>query len=149
MPLVGVFPKIGARELGALPLDRAEPLQIEGDRRIALVAGGDKLPGERACRTRLAEAIKHPAALAEAVQKAGFAQQLQMARHARLALAEDLGQLADSQLAARAQDDEPKPGRLGNRAQRSQKVLHQPGPPRMTGGQHIQICLYVQAIYAV
>src|ERR1700726_3137447 len=125
MPLVGIFAEIGAREIGALPLDRAEPLQIEGDRRVGIVAGGDQLAGKRACRARLAETIEHPAALAEAVEEAGFAQQFQMARNPGLALPEDLRQLADSELAARAQDDEPKPGRLGNCAQCSQQVLHQ------------------------
>src|SRR6202040_2410638 len=125
MPLVGIFAEIGACEFGALPLYRAEPLQIEGDRRVGLAAGGDQLPGQGACRARLAEAIKHPAALAEAVEEPGFAQQLQMARNAGLALPEDLRQLADVELAAREQDDEPKPGRLGNCAQCSQQVLHQ------------------------
>ena len=54
MPLVGIFTKIGAREFGALPFDRTEPLQIEGDRRVGLVAGGDQLAGEGACRAHLA-----------------------------------------------------------------------------------------------
>src|SRR3954469_5397936 len=64
-----------------------------------------------------------------------------MARNAGLALPEDLGQLADRELAPRAQDDEPKPGRLGNCAQCSQQMLHRQ--------QDIEISLYVQADYAI
>ena len=127
VPLVGVFAEIGAREIGALPLYRVQPLQIERDRRVGIVAGGDQLAGQGARRACLAEAIEHPAALAEAVEEAGFAQQLQVARNPWLALPEDLCQLADGELAARAQDHEPKPGRLGHCTQCGQQVLHRRG----------------------
>jgi hypothetical protein len=120
VPLGGILTKVGASEIGALPLDRAQPLQIESDRRIAVVARCHELAGESACRPRLAQAIKHPAAFTKAVEKTGFAQQLQMAGNPRLALPEDLRQLADGELTAGAQDDEPQSGRLGHRAQRSQ-----------------------------
>jgi hypothetical protein len=52
-----------------------------------------------------------------------------VARHARLALAEDLGEFADGQLAARAQDEEPQPGRLGDGAQGGKQLVHRCGDP--------------------
>ena len=50
VPLVGIFAEIGAREVGTLPLYRVQPLQVEGDRRVGIVASGDQLAGEGACR---------------------------------------------------------------------------------------------------
>src|SRR5260370_10173476 len=50
MPLVGIVAKIGTREFGALPLDRAEPLQIEGDRRVGIAARRAPLASSRARR---------------------------------------------------------------------------------------------------
>ena len=47
-----------------------------------------------------------------------------MARDARLALPEDLRQLADGQFAPRAQDEEAQPRRLGDRAQRGEQFAH-------------------------
>src|SRR5580658_5379100 len=71
MPLRGVLAEIRAGEIGALLLDRAEPLEIEGDGRIGLAARGNQLPGEGAGWGRLAQAIKDPTALAEAVEQPG------------------------------------------------------------------------------
>ena len=73
MPLRGILAKIGAGEIGALLLDRAQPLEIEGDGRIGLPARGHQMPGEGAGRARLAQTIKDPAALAETVEQAGVA----------------------------------------------------------------------------
>ena len=128
MPARGVFAEIGAGEIGALPLDRAQALEIEHDRRIGLAAGRDQMPGEGVGRTRLAQAIEDPAALAETVEQPGLAQQLQVTRYARLALPEDLGQLADGQFAAGTQHEEPQPGRLGHRAQCSHQMFHRSEP---------------------
>ena len=50
VPIGRVFAEIGGGALGALALDRGQPLQIERDRRVALAAGGDEVAGERAGR---------------------------------------------------------------------------------------------------
>src|SRR5690606_10061771 len=63
-------------------------------------------------------------ALPEAVEQAGIAQQLQMARDARLALAQDLRQLADGQLAVRAQHQQAQAGRLGGGAEGGKYRVH-------------------------
>ncbi len=107
MPLNRVFTEIGTGEIGPLPLDRAQTLQIESDHGIILAACGDELAGECAGQAGLAETIKDPASLAEAVEQPGLAQELQVARHPRLALPEDLGQLADRELPACAKHDQP------------------------------------------
>ena len=70
-----------------------------------------------------------------------------MARDARLALPENLGQFGDGQLAAGAQHEKPQPRRLGRRAQRAEQTR----PSRRRRGyspaiaKHIKISLYRQA----
>src|SRR6516162_1560485 len=103
-----------------LALDRAQSLKIESDRRIGVAARGHKLARQRTRRARLAQAIKDPATLTEAVEQAGLTQKLQVTRYPRLALPQNLRKLAHGELTAGAKDDEPQPGRLGHRAQRSQ-----------------------------
>ena len=63
VPLRGILAEIGGGALGALALDRREPLQVERDRRIALAAGGHEMPGERACRLGGAAAGRTPSCL--------------------------------------------------------------------------------------
>jgi hypothetical protein len=124
VPSRRILAKIGSRDLGALPLDRGQSLQIEADRPVSLAARHDQVPHQGACRAAGAQAIEHPTALAKAVEQSGIAQQLQMPRHARLALPEDLRQFADRQLAARAQNQEPQPGRFRGGAQCEQQFVH-------------------------
>ena len=76
MPIGGVLTKIGGGEVGALPLDRAKPLQVERDRRISFVARRHQLAGEHGRRARSAQPVKHPAAFAKAIEQARLAQQL-------------------------------------------------------------------------
>ena len=102
MPLLGVLAEISAGDIGALLLDRVEPLKIEGDRRISVATGVDQLTGKGAGGARLAQTIKDPAPFAEPVEQASLAQQLQMSRNARLALSKNLGQFADGEFAASA-----------------------------------------------
>ena len=139
VPLRCVLAKIGGGKIGTLLLDCAQALQIESDGRIIFIAGPDQLTRQRPRRTGLAQAIEDPAAFAEAIEQPGLAQQLEMTRHARLALPEDLGQFADGQFPAGAQHGEPQPGRLGHRAQRCQQMFH--------CQQDIQISLYTQWIF--
>src|SRR6516225_4491915 len=127
MPVSGVLAEIGAGEIGTLALYGAQALQIEGDRWVGIVASRDELAGERAGRARLAQPIKDPAPLAEAVQETGLAKQLQVARHPWLTLPKNLGQLSNCELAAGAKHHEPQPRRLGNGAQCGEEVFHQFG----------------------
>ena len=45
MPLRGILAEIGGGLLGALALDRGEPLQVERDRLVGLAAGRDEMRG--------------------------------------------------------------------------------------------------------
>ena len=82
------------------------------------------MPGERARRLSGADAIEYPAPLAETVDKSRLAEEFEMSRHARLALPEDLRELADGQLAPRAQHQQPQPRRLRDGAQGGKQRLH-------------------------
>jgi hypothetical protein len=116
----GILAKISAGEIGTLALYGAQPLQIEGHRRVGIVTCRDELAREPADRTCLAHPVKDPASLAEAVEETSLAKQLQMSRYPRLTLPENLGQFADGQLATRAQYDKPQSSRLGDCAQGGQ-----------------------------
>ena len=82
------------------------------------------MPHQRAGGTAGAQAIEHPAAFAKAIEQSGIAQQLEMPRHARLTLPEDLRQFADGQLAARAQNQEPQARGFSGGAQGEQQLVH-------------------------
>jgi hypothetical protein len=47
-----------------------------------------------------------------------------MPAHARLALAEDLGELGDVELAVRQDEEQPQPGFFADRPQTGQQLLH-------------------------
>ena len=78
-----------------------------------------------------AEPVEHPTPLARAVEQPGIAEELQMARDARLALTEDLRQFGDGQLPAGAQHEKAQPRRLRRRAQRAKQLAHRPRGTRL------------------
>jgi hypothetical protein len=63
------------------------------------------------------QAVENPGAVGESLHKPGLGQQLEVPRHARLALVEDAAQLQHRQLLGRQQGEEAQPGRLPRRAQ--------------------------------
>jgi len=67
--------------------------------------------------------VEHPASLAEAVDQPRLGQQLQMAADARLALAENLGQILDVEVAALKQRQQAQPGRVAAGAQACEQRL--------------------------
>ncbi len=123
VPVLRVGAEIGFGRGAPLPLHLVEPLAVERHDRVLGRQHGDE-PLGRAARAAARQAIEHPVGLAEAVEQPGLAQQFQVARHARLALAENVGQLAHGQLALGAQRQKPEPGRLGGGAQGGQKLFH-------------------------
>jgi hypothetical protein len=82
VPLHGIFTKIGGGELGALALDRGQPLEVERDRLVGLAESGNEVPAESTCGAPRTQAIEYPAAFAKTVEEARFAQELQMTRYA-------------------------------------------------------------------
>src|SRR6266478_4497078 len=118
VPLRGIIAKIGTGEVGALPFDCTQSLEIQSNCRIRLAAGRHELASQRARWARTAKAVKDPAPFAETVEQTSLTQKLQMSRYPRLALPQYLGKLAHGKLATGTQNDQPQPGRFGDRTQR-------------------------------
>ncbi len=140
VPLRRVGAEISRRLGGALMLDGGEALAIEGERGVGLRHQFDQEPRQLACPRPPGRAIEHPGALAEAVEQPGIAEQLQVPRHARLALPEDVGKLADREFALGAQHKQAKPGGLRRCAQPHQQLVHALHPLIIT---YIGISLYI------
>ena len=68
-----------------------------------------------AAAAALAQAEERPGALAEALDQAGLGQQPQMARDARLRLAQDVGEVGDGELGLGEQREDAQPRRLARR----------------------------------
>src|SRR5262249_53202997 len=117
MPFRGIGAEIGIGRLGALPLHGFEPRIVEEHRRVVSRHGIANALGELGDAPALRQAIEDPGALTEAVEQPGLAKELQVPRHARLALPQNIGELADGQLAARAKEQEPQSRWLGRRPQ--------------------------------
>ena len=105
--LQGVEPGAVGGDTGMLGVEPAHELAHQG----GVFAGGDQ-----------AEAGE--LGLAEALQQAGLDQQLEMARHARLALAQHMDIVADRQVFARRQRQDAQPRVFGGRPQEGEKVIH-------------------------
>ena len=110
VPLLGIGAEIGVGGFGALALHRVEPRLVERDCRIVTRHGGANLPRQIGGAAARRQPIMDPGPLAEPVEQPGIAQQLQMARNPRLALAEDVGELGHCQLALGAEQQQPQPG---------------------------------------
>ncbi len=65
--------------------------------------------------------------LAEALEQAAFDQQLEMARHPRLALSQHMNIVADRQIFPRCQREDPQTRVLGRRSQKGQQMIHAKG----------------------
>ncbi len=64
-----------------------------------------------------------PAPFTETLDQAGFRQELQMSADARLALAQDLGQILDVELTGRQQQEDPETRALGRRLEGEHEVM--------------------------
>ena len=115
------------RPIGALAFDRCQPLQVEGNRLVLLVARIRQIAAQQTDGAARAEPVKYPASLAGAVEEPGVAEKFQMARDTRLALPKDLRQFGNGQLPTSAQHQQAQPRRLGRGTQRAQQLAHR-GP---------------------
>ena len=100
-------------------------------------------PGRRA---PVGQPEEGPGALAVALHEAGLDQKLQMARDARLRLAQDVGEVGDRQLALGQQGQDPQPRLLGGGpqdAQASSSRVGAAGSSWPSSLSHIKICLYL------
>ncbi len=120
VPVVGMVGEITGGVLGARGARLGEPGAVACKGRVLGVDRGEKLSGQDARRPRLSEAEKRPSALSTALQQAGLDEELEMAGHARLRLAEDCDDLADGQLALGEQQQEAQPRLFGRGVERGE-----------------------------
>ena len=122
VPLAGMLPEIALRRILPRLLDGGGARAVAGEDGV----GGIEARHDRRGKLRFAACIgqteEHPAPLAEARDQPGLGHQLQMTADARLALAEDLGQVLDVQLAAGKQRQDAQARGLSRGAQAAQAL---------------------------
>ena len=120
VPLRGVRAEIVLRRGGARRPHRGEPLAVARDR-------SDRSGSSRAtsvardvgAAAALGQAEERPGALAEALDQPGLGQQLEVARDARLRLAQDLGEIGHGQFGLGQQRQDAQARFLAGRLERA------------------------------
>ena len=116
VPHLGVAGEIAVGGLGALGADGLGARRVGGEQPLRRRVGPavDEVEHWRDALA-FAERQEHPASLLAPLEHAGIGEDLQMPRNTRLALAENLRQLAHRQLHQPQQRDDPQAGRIGKR----------------------------------
>src|SRR5262249_27951539 len=109
VPLGGVAAEIGLRRGSPRRAHRREPLAVARDSVVGGIEPNDELARELGGAATLAQAKEGPGAFAEALDQTGLGQEPQMARDARLRLAQDVGELGDGQLGLRQERKDAQP----------------------------------------
>ncbi len=149
VPLGGVAAEIGLRGGRARGAHRGEPLAVARDGRVGRIEPRDELARELGAAAALAQPEERPGAFAEALDQAGLGQELEMARDARLRLAQDVGEVGDRELGLGEQRQDAQPRRLAGRlegaveAGKWQMGRAEGIGPLPTVKHHIKISLYV------
>ncbi len=140
MPFGRVDAKIGRRRLRAAPtnLGESRPVALQG--RILGREGGDQFAGKPGGHARPDQPEESPATFLVALEKTCLAHQFQVTGDPRLALPENLGELADGQFRIRQQRQQPKPGRLGRSTENGQNAVQ-----GHVAFNHIRTSLYAKA----
>ena len=117
VPLAGMAGEIALGRGGAVGADRGEPGGIGGEQHARPSGSAQRSSSSNSGATRAGSARlqEHPAAFLAPLGEAGVGQDLDVARDARLALAEHLGELADRQLHRAQQREDAQPRRIGQR----------------------------------
>ena len=127
------------RELGeealrggrALRPHEGEALAVGADDAVVAVERRDDAARDIGLRRRLREAVERPGALAMAGDHAALDHHLEMARDARLRLAEDFGEVGDGQFAARQERQDAQARLLAGRAQHREHGIERIGGWRL------------------
>ena len=123
VPDRGMAGEIALGGLGSLGANGLSPRRIGGEQRSRRAIGPAVDQREhRLDRARLGQRQEHPAALLAPLEHAGVGEDLQMARHPRLALAQHLRQLADRQLHQPQQREDAQPRRIGERLESDRRA---------------------------
>ena len=104
---------------GARAAHGGEPLAVARDDRIVGIEPRDQRARDVGRAAALAEAEERPGAFAEALDQAGLGQEPQMARNARLRLAQDFGEVGDGQLGLGEQRQDAQPRRFARGLERA------------------------------
>ncbi len=107
--------EIGLRRVGARAAHRGEPFAVAHHDRILRIEPRHQRAGKLGAAAGLGQPEERPGAFAEALDQAGLDQQLEMARDARLRLAQDVGEVGDGQLGLGHQRQDAQPRRLARR----------------------------------
>ena len=97
VPFGGMRAEIGLRRGGAGLAHRGEPLAVARNRLVGGIEPLEQRARHLGAAAVLGQPEEGPGALAEALDQPGLGQQLEMARDARLRLAQDVGQVGDGQ----------------------------------------------------
>ena len=98
IPLGGMPAEIVLCRGGARGAHRGEPLAVAGDHRVVGIEPRDHRTRDIGSAAALAQTEERPRAFAEALDQASLGEEAQMARQARLRLAQDLGEVGNRQL---------------------------------------------------
>ena len=117
VPDLGVAGEIAVGSLGALGADRFGPRRVGGEQclRRRRPPSSSISANSGSTRSGLGEGQEHPAAFLAPLENSGIGEDLEMARDARLALAENLRKLADRQLHQPQKREDAQPRRIGKR----------------------------------
>ena len=113
VPVGGMLAEVGLRGCLALALQGFGALGVAADDGIVGVDGFEQASRQPAAVRAVGDVEIDPASLAEALDQSGLGEKLQMPADARLALAQDLGQILDVELAGRQQQQDAQTRRLG------------------------------------
>ncbi len=125
IPASGVLAEILRGDHCARGLHSLKPDQIQSERWIIGRDHVQQPTRQFSSRPALRQTVKRPGALSEPVQKPGVAQKLEMTGNPRLALTEDLGQIADRQFRPCAQSQKAKACRFSGGAKSSEQMFHE------------------------
>ena len=127
-PARRVLGEIARGRLGAAAADLLEPSEVAGQHGVGAGQQVDDGAGESAPHVFLAQAEQDPVPLLVAADEARFGHELQVAADTRLALAQDLGQLADIGLAMGKDEQDAHTGRFRRGAQAGEQFFHSKPP---------------------
>ena len=132
VPVGGALGEIGGGLLAARFAGHVEPGAVGLQHGIVGADAGDEIARERAMA--LGKPEERPGPLALSLGQPGVDQQLEMARNARLRLAEDGDELAHRQLGLAEQAEQPQPRNLARRFQRVEQGVETNGIGRWGEG---------------
>ena len=133
IPVARLIGEIGRGLLAPRLADDVEPRAVGREDRIGGVELADEVAGELAAR--VGEPEEGPGALPLADGEPGLGQELQVAGHPRLRLAEDGDELADRQLGLIEQAEDPQPRFLARRLEPGEEGRK--GHCRIVGGNSV------------